>query len=298
MSAEDMPAHESEKPENAIVGDESFEFVVNQRNGQSAVYKSADTYLRIGDPGRIKTDLALHKQMVAAGFPLARVISEGSLGDRAYFIESSLGDKCMGNLFAKDIEKTGSVTQENFDAFLRVTEQFARAQLTTGSSTRDYAEFADGIHLDELCDELPEQAPKIRSIFDAAKQKIAALPFVITHGDFNPNNLYPDGVIDLEDSFHAPFGHDLVGAFSHIDYFPDSSDYEFHATYRFSADQQRQYFELLDRICMETSLPPLSECKSDFDFTRAVWLLVRMHKWPKIQKFRYDLFAERFLKDS
>jgi len=82
------------------------------------------------------------------------------------------------------------------------------------------------------------------------------------------------------------------------DYYPDSADFEFFAKYRFSEEQKHQYIEVLDHICAETNIPPLSKFKNEFEFSRAVWLLIWMHKWPKLQKFRYDLFIERFLKDS
>jgi len=163
---------------------------------------------------------------------------------------------------------------------------------------RDFSEFAKGIHLDTLCEELPEYVSRIRAIFEIIKQKLSVLPFVVTHGDFNPHNLYPAGVIDFEDSFRGPFGYDLVGALAHIDYYPDSTDFEFFAKYRFSEDQKRQYFKAFDRICTEANLPLLSEFKNEFEFSRAVWLLILMHKWPKLQKFRYDLFIEKFLKNS
>lgn len=291
------PESTETKPKDIQIEERSFVFVQDQRDKKSAIYKSDDAYLRIGNPEKILIDLAFHKKMEAQGFPVATVISEGELDGQAYFIESSLGEKHFGEIFAEDVEKKGSISQENFNQFLKVVEQFARAQLKTRSETKGFEEFASGIHLDVLCDELPEYAPKILAAFEVVKKKTASLPFVITHGDFNPHNIFPAGVIDFEDSFHAPFGHDLAGALPSIDYFPDSTDFEFFAKYRFSDDQRRQYFEVLDRICAEENLPSLSEFQNEFEFGRAVWLLVRMHAWPKLQKFRYDLFIERFLKN-
>lgn len=291
------PESTDTKPKDIQIDAHSFVFVQYQRDKKSAIYKSDDTYLRIGNPEKILADLAFHKKMEAQGFPVAKVISEGELDGQAYFVESSLGERHFGEIFAEDVGKTGSISQENFNQFLMIVEQFARAQLKTRSETKDFSKFANGIHLDVLCDELPEYAPKILAAFEIIKKKTAPLPFVITHGDFNPHNICPDGVIDFEDSFHAPFGHDLAGALSSADYFPDSTDFEFFARYRFSDDQKRQYFEVLDRICAEENLPPLSEFQNEFEFGRAVWLLVRMQAWPKLQKFRYDLFIERFLKN-
>lgn len=293
-----MAESKSNRPENIQIGKRSFEFLKIQRDAQSTVYKSADAYLRIGSPDKILADLAFHKQMEEANFPVAKIISEGELNGQVYFVESSLGERHFGQMFAEDIEKTGSISKNSFEEFLNIVKRFAKAQLRTRGKEGNYAEFADGIYLDVLCEELPEQASKIQAIFERMKEKFKALPFVTTHGDFNPNNLYPTGVIDLEDSFRGPFGYDLIGAFIHIDYFPDSTDFEYFAKYRFSNGQKQEYFEFLDRVSVEENLPLLSGFQHEFEFARAVWLLVRMHAQPKLQKFRYDLFTERFLKDA
>lgn len=275
----------------------TFEFVKVQRDGNSAIYKSNDSYLRIGESHKIHSDLALHKRMESAGFPVARLIAEGELDGKVYFIESSVGEKTLSATFAEEAETTGVISEGSFNQFLNITDQFARAQLHTQTSERDFEGFADGIHLDILCQELPDYAEKIQARFKKLQERTSELPFVISHGDYNPHNLYPGGVIDLEDSYHAPFGHDLIGGIVSIDYFPDSKEFEYFAKYRFSEEQKKKYLNLLDEICNEQGLPRLSDFQFDFEFTRAVWLLVRMHKWPKIQKFRYDKFIEKFLSD-
>lgn len=284
-------------PENIVLGGITFEFVKSQRDGNSAVYKGVESYLRIGTPDKIKSDLALHKRMESAGFPVAKIMAEGEIDGKAYFIESSVGDKTLSQMFAEETEITGEISQESFNQFLNIADQFARAQLRTQTPKRTFEEFADGIHLDILCQELPQYADKVQMRFREVQRKAAELPFVISHGDFNAHNLYAGGAIDLEDSYHAPFGHDLIGGIVSIDYFPDSPEFEFFAKYRFSEKQRKDYLELLDRICNEQNLPKLSDFKTDFEFTRATWLLVRMHKWPKIQKFRYDKFIDKFLND-
>lgn len=285
-------------PESIDLGGMHFDFVKVQRSGRSAVYKGRESYLRIGSPDKIHRDLELHKRMQSAGFPIAKLLVEGESDGKAYFIESSVGEKTLSKIFEEETETAGTINQESLNQFLNITEKFARAQLRTQISERDFDGFAQGIHLDVLCKELPQYAEKIQTRFKGVMQRTGRLPFVMSHGDFNPHNLYPGGAIDLEDSYYAPFGHDLIGGVVSIDYFPDSRGFEFFAKYQFSADQQRQYFALLDGICRATELPPLSNFKNDFEFTRGIWLLVRMKEWPKIQKFRYDLFIERFLKDA
>lgn len=283
------------RPERIRLGESEYDFVITQRDGRSAVYKSEDSYMRIGESKKIHADLAFHKGMEDAGFPVAKLLTEGEQDGQAYFIESSLGDRHLGKVFAEDVEANGSISESSFEQLVTVAELFAHAQLSTESERKDYDGFSKGILLDSLCDELPEHATKLQDRFNQVRERTVELPFVITHGDFNPNNLYPAGVIDLEDSFNAPYGYDLVSAITHINYFPDSRDYEFFAKYRFTSAQKQQFFERMDAISIKAGLPPLSQFEEDFEFCRSVWLAARMFHLPKLQKFRYDMVIEKFL---
>lgn len=277
------------------INDKIFDLVVVQRGGITAVYKSGDEVLRIGDREKIAKDLALHKKMEALGFPVATLIGEGESAGLSYFIEASLGDRHLGNRFAEDVRETGTIGDATFQSLLGIVDRFGRAQLKSIVPAKDFEEFSRGIHLDILCQELPHYSEAIGSRFRQCIDRFAPFPFVITHGDFNPNNLYPEGVIDFEDSFYGPFGFDLVTALVHISYFPDSPEYEYVARYRFTPAQSREYLESIDSIATDAHLPRLSEVKEDFEFCRASWSLVQMHQWPRLQQFRYELFIQKFL---
>ncbi len=281
-------------PELTIEG-KKFTFVVLQRQGETAVYYADNEYLRIGKPEHVKKDLDLHKKMEAFGFPVAPLIAEGELGGMYYFIESSLGDKHLGKLFAHDVEEIGVISEDSFDVFLSVTERFAKAQLKTATNVQSFDEFAEGFQLPIIKKELPAYADAIERRFAGVVERLSRVPFVITHGDYNPNNVYANGVIDLEDSFYAPMGYDLVTAVVHIDYFPDSDAYEYFARYRFTDAQRKQYYERMDGIMHDAGLPSISPHADDFEFARAVWSSVNMAEWPKIQSWRYERFINRFL---
>ena len=298
LSAEQTTPKRNElggRPEKLQLEGRDFEFVTGQRGNASAVYKSPDAYMRIGEQEKIHIDLELHKRMEEAGFPVAKLIAEGESDGQAYFLEASLGEKHLGKIFAEDTEKDGHISPEAFEGLIGVAELFGTAQLKTQVPEKNYNEFAEGIHVETLCDELPEYADKIRARFEELKARIAAFPFVITHGDFNANNLYPGGVIDLEDSFHGPFGYDLIGGISHINYFPDSRDYEYFARHRFTPEQKQEYLARMDKVSTEAGLPPLSEFEEDFEFCRAVWLCGNNPNTPKLRQFRYDLIVSKFL---
>lgn len=293
MSYENPRTQLGQRPEQILISGDTFAFVRGQRGDASAVYKSADAFMRIGNPAKILKDLAIHKSMEDAGFPVAKLIAEGELGDQAYFVEASLGHEHMGELFAHDTETQGSISTERFSDFASLAETYAHAQLSTG--TGEISSLKKGILLDDLCEELPEYADKLRARYEIVEENTKGLPNVLTHGDFNPNNLYPKGVIDLEDSFYAPYGYDLISAITHINYFPDSKEYEYFAKYRFTPSQQEEYLNRLDAISIEAELPPVSSFYDDLEFCRAVWLAAKIPHVPKLQKFRYDLLVEKFL---
>jgi hypothetical protein len=232
--------------------------------------------------------------MVACGFPVARIVAQGEYEDFVYVIEESLGEKHFGDLFAEEVMQYGKISDRSFEGFLRITKAFAQAQLQTRAAPSPHT-FAQGIHLNALLEELPQDAARIQDRFAQAMERLLAFPGVLTHGDFNPHNLYPVGVIDLADSFYGPAGYDLVTNIVHIEYYPTSHDYEFFQGYSFTAEQQRRYFNTVDALYASHGLPKPSAYRADFAFCRAVWLAVRMGTWPKIQQFRYELLRRKFL---
>jgi len=264
-----------------------FTLVKLQREGLG-VYRSGDLYLRLGRPEAIQKDLTLHKEMIGHGFPVAEVVSNGQHNDSAYFIEHSLGENHFGRMFAEDIKKTGNIADTTFQAFLDITTKFAEAQLTTATQTRSSEEFANGIHLSLLFEELPKETEHFQERFNQAFKRVSVFPFVVTHGDLNPHNLFSEGVIDLESSFMGPAGYDLVTNIIHINHFPASTEYEYYQEYTFNPDHKQQYFQTIDTIYQQHGLPQLSPFAIDFEFCRAVWAAVRIHKYPKLQEFRYN----------
>lgn len=263
--------------------------------GQGTAQAGDGEYLRIGEPGIVHRHVNIHRKMEEAGFPVPALIKEGVLDGKAYFIETSVGEKRLGDAFAEDCNKHGVIQEETFKKFLDIVERYTRAQLRAPKAAGSIEHLARGIHLNELCSELSAYAIRIREKFKDVFARITIFPSVITHGDFNPQNLFKDGVIDLEDAFYAPVGYDPISALTTINFFPDSKEFEYFARYRFSDTQRSEYLATLDRLFTEAELPKLSKYADEFEFCRAIWCSVGMQKWPKIQKWRYDTFVERFL---
>jgi len=278
--------------EELHLNNEKYVLVGVQRGGVSAVYRGDGTYLRIGVAAKIKKDLRFHKQMESAGFPVARLMAEGEKDDMSYFIEASLGERRLGVVFTSDQEQTGSIQGAHFEELCAVARLHFEAQCRTQLPV-SWEEFGEGIGLARLLSEMPAEADAISRRFERVKHNIT-LPFVVTHGDFNAQNLYAHGVIDLEDSFPAPLGYDLMTVLTTVEFTPHSSDYEFYAKYQFSAEQRAEYLRRIDEWCSDFGLPPTSVHQEDLAFCRAVWMTGGLSVWPKLQKWRYDALLRTY----
>ncbi len=278
-------------PAEIIIKNNKYQHVRKQRSG-CAVYKNEASYLRIGETSKIHTDFTLHMQMEKLGFPVARIIGSGMHGDLSYFIEQSLGSESFADIFIKETNSNGHVDNESFEKFLNIIAVFAKAQLASASSKKDWGGFRSGIHLDLIIDELPNLKEEILNTYNESEKRLADFPFGILHGDLTPFNVYPDGIIDLEDSFVGPVSYD-VGSFIVIqNWFPEKSDDQFHHVYKFTEEQMQFYTNTIDEIYKEKALPLISNYIHEFDVTKGIWFAVRMHNLPKLQRFRYNLIEK------
>lgn len=279
-------------PPQVTIKGKTYGHVDTQRDGVSAIYKDETTYVRIGQPDKIRKDLELHKKMEQFNFPVAKLLGEGEMEGMTYFIEESLGDKCYGLIFQNETEKFGQIQDQTFDQFLAICLKFATAQLKTVTKDQPWEKFAVGVHLPEICQELPEEAGRIKQRWAQAIEHLKVFPFAICHGDFGSFNTYPKGVIDLESSFLGPIGYDVGAWAGHAQWFPESSDYEFYRLFNFTKAQKDRYFSTLDELYQQHELPRISDYIADWDFTKGIWSSARNHKAPKLQQYRYELFKK------
>lgn len=266
-----------------------------------SVYRGENEFLRIGPKDAIVKELNSHKRLLEFAFPIPQILSEGEMDNRYYYIETSLGNTLLSDIFLADTERQGAVADKNFRKLSELVEKFARAQLKTAEQQDVSESFYLGMHMDYLIDELPRLQEKIMAGFEKLKMRTSSLPAVMTHGDFNPHNIFEGGVIDFENMFDAPAGYDIVSNAYHAFLFPKEGDFEATRRYGFSEEQITGYFSLMDTVYIENGLPKLSNFIPDFIFGRTVWSAVRMQRWPKVQQWRYEKFEkilESYLSDD
>ncbi len=232
--------------------------------------------------------------MEKAGFPVPRLLATGTHEGQSYFTETVMGEMRLGDVFASDYE-WNAISAKHFQEFLAIVRRYAEAQLKAPPPPANLRGFKPAIHIRTLCRELPEYAARIEARFSEITKRLSVFPTVLSHGDFNPQNLFANGIIDLEHAFQGPWGYDIATALVHINQFPDSKEYEYFARYRFSDAQHAEYLAVFDALAVRNNLPKISDYLHDFEFCRAVWSSVRMAEHPKLQKWRYELFVSQFL---
>ena len=258
------------------------------------VYRGEGIFLRLGTAKSLQGHLDTHRKMQESGFPVANILKTGTIEDKIYFIEEGLGRSLM-ELFTEDCKSAGSITDDHFVILTDLTRRHLEAQFRSVQEARYTEAFATGIHLHIVCEELPEWSAAIKRRFDEAIANTAVYPFVLSHGDYNVANILEKGEIDLEDAMLAPIGFDPVSAIVTTEMYPLTGDYESLSRYQFSDSQRAAFYALCDSVFQSHGIPPLSARAHDFAFFRTVWLVARMHKWPKTQQYRYDLFIKRYL---
>ena len=274
------------------VNNKIFKFIKRRSHRPVSVYRSGGEFMRLGESGQVKKEFAVHKKLLRLKFPVAAILKNGKFGKLSYYTEKSLGEDHFGHIFRDDYNKSKTINRKNFALFLKISEKFAEAQLATTTNKPRLSEFFFQIHKPEVFKELPQYKKLLAKSFHKIQANLKNLPFVLSHGDFNPHNIYPKGVTDLETFHYAPLGYDIVTNITQISFFPLGHTYEFYRGYYFSTQQRQQYFALMDNLFIKHGYKPISEYKQHFIMCRAVWSVVRMDRWPKIQHWRYKQFKK------
>ncbi|MBI2484423.1 phosphotransferase [Candidatus Uhrbacteria bacterium] len=266
-----------------------YSFVRKRERQNISVYRSRSAYLRLGPPRLIANERAYSEALLRANFPVPNIIARGTYRGQWYSIEQSIGTKQFGKYFISDCGRTGEISARHMASFIRIVSRYTDAQLATRRKKKDWAAFARSVHLSILQKELPAKSVRLRSAYARAAKRLLLFPFVLSHGDFNPHNIFPRGVIDLEQVCFAPAGYDALTALSHIDMFPDDPSYEYHRLYSFSRRQKESYLAMIDQLFCSAGLPAPSRFAREFRLCRMLWSAARMQRYPRLQKWRYRL---------
>lgn len=279
-------------PENSItINGTTYDFIKKRAYQPVAIYGNESAVLRIGPPEDIEKEIRFQEDLINHDFPVPHILRRGEFEGMSYFTEESFGDKHMGDILREDFEKNGCVSDSNFGIILSLTEKLVKAQLEAIGENNPESFFL-GIHMNTIVEELPEWKEGIEKCFEKCVAKTKDLPFVLTHGDFNPHNFFERGIIDFGSSFEAPLGYDTVSCIFHSLNFPTSESSEMVRSYQFSQEQIERYLDTIDEVHKKNGLPPVTNYVDDFIFARVVWSVVGMEGFPVIREWRIQHFKE------
>lgn len=288
---------------NIIIDGKIFTYVKSREFSPISIYVRENLFLKTGPKDILEKELNFQKHLFELGFPVPQVMGEGKKDNAFYFFEESLGDNNMEYTFLQDMKEQKEISEEHFNQFLNITKIYAISQIKTSTECDGKEKFTkDLLRDDEINTEISSLTHKTNQAVKKALDALYVFPTVLTHGDFHPANLFPKGVIDLGGFALAPMGYDLLANIytANILIYSKKKNAT-HKMYNFTRKQINQYLDEIDKIFVINGLPKLSEYKNHFIFLRLIWATVRMHKWPKTQMQRYELYDKilnEYLKGS
>lgn len=263
--------------------------LVSVRRTGVAVYRSDETYLRLGDGAA--RELESHRQMQRDAYPVAEILEVGHHEGSLYYIESALGDRTFGDAYAETVAESGCPTDEQFAGFLDVMRRHAHAQLTGENRSCEPQAFAEFLGVERAVANTPELAVPIRGAWDRAIRLLSGLPAALQHSDLHPFNTCPGGIIDLEEAGWAPICYDVATAvFGPTLAEPRWLDGALMIEW-FTSSQVRAYRSALDDEFRGFDLPVPSTLIHAHLVCRAIHLGSHIHPNPSIWEARQLMLA-------
>lgn len=268
------------------LNDQSYTLVCGDRTTSRAVYRGPKGYLRIGQPVYLEQEIAIHRRLLAQGFPVAPLLEMGEYAGQPFFIEAALGDVVFGDLFEAEMQAQGAVREASFRNLLTVVLRWAKAQLQNVVHAEMPPDLARTVRIGAVERLLPALVPLTHRVFALAQQRLAVFPTVLTHGDFHPHNICAGGVIDLEMVHWSVAGYDVItGLFGDDLLPPDPTDYTY------TPQQNAQALADVDELFHTYRLPSPSSYIADFRMCRMMRIVeLAEHRSPAIQQWVYDQY--------
>lgn len=288
-----MGAREIPKDIIVEIDGERFEFF-RARRGGVAIYASPGRlkYLRLGDPVLVAKELSFHKKLLARGFPVAPILSGGTIDSADYWIEASLGQEHFGTIFSKDVRDFGKISNASFQAFLEIVVKVHDAQeRLIHDCPYDFALLAKSVGFDGMLQELPQETGKLQAAWVKTERALKDHPQSVTHGDFTPHNILPGGVIDFGDHFEGPVGFDMVNVLTTSFWFPKSGT-EYVRESAFTNEQVERFFAAVGTFKTPHGVMRLEDVFDVLFFLKSTWWAVRNDSAPKLQIWRYARYLE------
>ncbi|MFD6095249.1 phosphotransferase [Nocardiopsis flavescens] len=242
-------------------------------------------YKRTGGP-EVEEEGEHQRLLADLGFPVPRPVEVGAADEEYYFTEPEVGVHSLHDLaMAQASDNGGRVDDALVGTAAAISSRLLRAQAahpieTTEAQVRAW--FRRAGFVDEVFAENPDlDTEEIRSLVDAAVERLTQVPLCHGHLDYGLPNAFPDAVIDWQHHAPAPLGYDVYPMLD-IAAFKGGN-----RGYAFTPEQRNRYTEALDEAARQCTGEPLGTHVGDFLLAKGFFFLARMRPGPGAPPAKY-----------
>lgn len=258
-------------PRQITCGPRVYEYL-KPRFAGGWTYASCDraAYLRAGAPSDIERECAVLRDLHAKGFAVPEQEGHGRLSETlSFFVEESIGDLTLGQVFVEDTRETGRVRGGSIDRYTTAIGAYLSAQCRWAESSADHGWIETALLLDNVRRNCP-LSDRVSSALERALRTLEGWPICPSQSDLNAFNVFDDGVIDFELATMAPVGMDVVTSIVFGRYWPSDR-----RLYQITDDQVERFLAAMDRTSVRHGMRPVTERMNEFLFMKAVWATAR-----------------------
>jgi aminoglycoside/choline kinase family phosphotransferase len=261
--------------------------------GQGAIYKNDSVYARVASPDVLKKEYETHLFFNKLGFPIPKLLGNGSVGNLDFYLEENIGIDSFHDSFKLDVAEQGVIKDEIFEEFISIVRQFSEAQVqaTTNEGISLDSSFFENAYFNEVAKESEDFAKVKEEVERKLLEHIGSLPQAPTHGDFNPYNVLPKGVIDFAYHFQGPIGYDWAALIMNTHYFSDAEKIktEMNRVYTYTNTQLESLLTLFDDLYKKMGIEiSFREALPYLALVRMVWSAAHMQHRPALQQWRFE----------
>ncbi|MGW1997590.1 phosphotransferase [Embleya sp. NPDC001921] len=259
------------------MSESQWEFVKNRTAADDgAVWRSPDgRFFKRTGGADLREEARFQRRIGELGYPVPRVVDEGTEAGRAYFVEESLGPASLHDTaLAATGGRAAVVTDEVVDdaasiAALLLAAQAAHPQPASPDALRGWVERA-GFTADVFAENPDLDTPRVHALTGRALSRLESVPMVWSHFDYGLPNAFRARVIDWQHHGPAPLGYDVVPALEIIAFKGGTKGYTADAA------QRSRYLAALDAVSLPATGHRVSEHLGEFLLVKCMFFLALM----------------------
>ncbi|MFI9585733.1 phosphotransferase [Streptomyces sp. NPDC052236] len=269
-----------------------WEFIKNRTAADGAVWRSADgKFFKRTGGAELREEAAFHRRIAELGYPVPRVVDDGTEDDKSYFVEESMGNASLHDTAVAATGGQSAVLAEEVVsgaaaiAARLLVAQAAHPHPASAGVLREWPRRA-GFTANVFAENPDLDTPRVRALTGRVLDRLESAPLVWAHYDYGLPNAFPAGIIDWQHHGLAPLGYDVVPALDIIAFKGGSKGYTA------GPAQRSRYLAALDQASVRATGRPVSEHLAEFLLIKSLFFLALMKptdpaRTDKLIKWQY-----------